>query len=71
MFNNEKELIQSLYKIGQTLELEYMDDPYAPPTGTKGKIVHIDDMGQIHVEWENGSSLALIYGKDKFRIVKE
>lgn len=27
--------------------------------GLKGKVVKVDDIGQIHVLWENGSRLAL------------
>lgn len=71
MFKTDKEMIKRLYPIGSTVELIYMDDPQAPPVGTRGKIFHIDDIGQIHVKWENGSGLALIYGKDEFKVVKE
>ena len=70
MFKNQKKLVQSMYNVGETVELEYMDDPYAPPMGTKGTITSIDDIGQIHVDWENGSSLALVYGVDKFKVIK-
>lgn len=70
MFRNDKEMIKRMYPIGSTVELINMDDPQAPPVGTCGKIYHIDDIGQIHVNWENGSGLALIYGKDDFKIVE-
>ena len=55
--------------LGKTVELIFMDDPQAPPVGTRGKVIFIDDAGQIHVKWDNGSSLALIPEVDKFKIV--
>lgn len=55
--------------LGKTVELISMDDIQAPPQGTRGKVVYVDDAGQIHVKWENGSSLALIPGVDKFKVV--
>lgn len=36
--------------------------------GLKGKVDMVDDAGQIHVNWENGSSLALVPGVDSFHI---
>lgn len=55
--------------LGKTVELISMDDSQAPPQGTRGKVVFVDDAGQVHVKWENGSSLALIPGVDKFKVV--
>lgn len=43
-----------------------MDDPFAPPSGTIGTVTWVDDIGQIHVKWENGSSLALNVKLDSF-----
>ena len=48
-----------------------MDDPQAPPTGTMGEILGVDDAGQILVRWETGSSLSLIPGVDSFRIAEK
>jgi hypothetical protein len=46
-----------------------MDDTQAPPIGTKGTIVGVDDIGSILVRWDNGSSLNLIYGEDLFKVI--
>lgn len=54
--------------VGKTVKLVSMDDAQAPPAGTKGRVDFIDDMGNIHVKWENGSSLSLIYGVDSFTV---
>lgn len=54
--------------IGTRLELISMDDPYAPvPSGTRGTVQYVDDMGQIGMKWDNGRSLSLIPGEDSFR----
>lgn len=39
------------------------------PSGLTGTVEFIDDAKQIHVRWENGSSLALIPKIDKFEIL--
>ncbi len=56
---------------GTKVELLTMDDPQAPPTGTRGEVMGVDDAGQILVRWETGSSLSLIPGIDSFRIVQK
>ena len=44
-----------------------MEDPYCDmPAGLTGIVDSVDDLGQIHCHWENGSSLALIPGVDHF-----
>ena len=34
--------------------------------GTRGTVVFVDDMASIHMEWDNGRTLALIPGEDSF-----
>ena len=48
-----------------------MDDPQAPPMGTRGEVMGVDDARQLLVRWETGSSLSLIPGIDSFRIVQK
>lgn len=62
---------RELYQKGTRVELVKMDDPQAPPKGTRGTVWAVDDIGSIHVQWDNGSSLSLIYGVDRFNIVTE
>ena len=69
-----KEQIAALrerYPRGTRVELLAMDDPQAPPTGTRGEVMGIDDAGQLLVRWETGSSLSLIPGVDFFHIVQK
>jgi len=57
-------------KIGTTLELVEMQGEKQMPKGLRGVVTHIDDVAQIHVRWQNGSSLAIIPEIDKFMIVQ-
>ncbi len=63
---NNVEFLRKMYPKGTRVELHHMDDPFAPPSGTKGTVMFVDDIGQIHVKWENGSSLALNVKLDSF-----
>ena len=37
--------------------------------GSIGTVDHVDNAGTIHMSWENGSSLGLIPGEDRFKII--
>lgn len=69
---NEKvlERLRKMYPEGAKVELARMDDVQAPPVGTKGVVEFIDDIGTIHVKWENGSSLGVVYGEDLCRVIE-
>ena len=63
------EAIRRAYPVGCTVELVQMDDPHAPPPGTIGKVIAVDDIGTIHVAWATGSGLGVAYGQDSCRRV--
>ena len=63
------ERIRREYPVGARVELVRMDDPQAPPIGTKGTVRGVDDIGSIMVAWDNGSSLSVAYGEDICRKV--
>ena len=52
---------------GCRVELIRMDDTQAPPIGTLGTVFGVDDLGTIHVHWDNGSSLGVAFGADECR----
>lgn len=55
---------------GTRIRLAEMKDPYAPiPTGTEGTIDHIDDACHFQMIWDNGRTLALIPGVDRFSVI--
>lgn len=61
--------LRSLYPAGTRVELLQMDDVQAPPIGTKGTVIGVDDTGSLMVNWDNGSGLGVIYGIDRVRKV--
>ena len=69
-----KEALQALrerFPRGTRVELVQMDDPQAPPVGTKGTVRGVDDIGSIMVAWDNGCGLSMAYGEDICRKVVE
>lgn len=50
------------------LMLLCMNDPHHPvESGTRGTVEHVDDMGTIHMRWDNGRGLGIVPGEDEFR----
>lgn len=70
--DNKLQSIKNKYPIGSRVQMnKEMDDIQAIKTGEMGTIDFIDDEGQIHVRWDNGSGLALIDGVDDFKIINQ
>lgn len=65
------ERIRKQYPVGCRVELLRMDDPKAPPIGTKGIVRYVDDIGSLGVAWDNGSSLQVVYGEDLCRKLED
>lgn len=60
--------IKESYPPGTRVMLIDMEDTWAPvPSGTRGTVDVVDDIGQIHMKWDNGRTLALVPGEDNFR----
>lgn len=69
-----KQQVNSLreqYPKGTIVELHAMRGEDQMPSGLKGEVEFVDDAGQIHTKWSNGSTLALLPGEDSFSIVRE
>lgn len=58
------ECVKKRFPVGTRVELVRMDDPQAPPIGTKGTVQGVDDIASILVHWDNGSHLNVAYGED-------
>ena len=56
--------IRREYPVGTRVVLVRMDDVQAPPVGTKGTVLCVDDTGSLLMRWDTGSSLNVIYGED-------
>ncbi len=65
------ERIRREFPVGCRVELLRMDDPQAPPIGTCGTVIGVDDTGSVMVRWDNGSGLHVVYGEDECRKVGE
>lgn len=52
---------------GKRVRLVYCSDPYTPLTpGTEGTISFVDDLGTVHVDWDNGSKLGMVPKEDRW-----
>ena len=60
-----------MYPPGCRVELEDMEaDPYVKLSpGDLGTVQFVDDGGQIHVSWDCGYSLAMVFGVDHCKCV--
>lgn len=74
MISIKAETLQQLkqqYPAGTKVRLVSMDDVQAPPKGTIGTVVGIDDTGSLLMKWANGSRLNVIYGEDIVEKISE
>ena len=69
MDKKQIERLREQYPKGTRVELIRMEDPQAPPVGTKGTVIGVDDIGTIHVKWDTGSMLGIAYGEDQCRVL--
>ena len=63
--------IKEMYPKGTPIRLYSMEGEQSVPPGSRGVVDHVDDIGQIHMKWENGSCLALNIEVDRFDIITQ
>ena len=57
--------------VGKRIELiEMPSDPHPIEPGMKGTVEMVDGLGQLCPLWDNGRTLSLIPGVDKFKLVE-
>ena len=63
--------LRNRYPKGCRVKLIRMNDPYCQDLkpGMLGTVMHVDDIGTIHVAWDCGSSLGVVYGEDLCTVV--
>lgn len=76
MFNISRETVERLreqYPAGARVELIHMDDPYNTKlfAGALGTVRCVDDAGTIHIRWDCGSSLGVVYGEDSCKVIND
>ncbi len=67
---NTVERLRKEYPVGTRVELVRMDDVQAPPIGTLGTVLGVDDTGSLIMKWDNGCGLNVIFGEDIVRKVQ-
>lgn len=61
-------ILREKYLPRTRVELVRMNDLYIKlEIGTKGTVLSVDDIGTIHVNWDSGSCLGIVYGEDRCR----
>ena len=75
MTNIHPELLKQLkeyYTSGTRVMLIRMSDPYTNlRQGDQGTVMMVDDIGTIHVSWDNDSTLGVVFGEDECRRIEE
>lgn len=75
MENMPKKLLDFLrdqFPLGSRIMLTKMEADSQPlPPGSTGTLNHIDEAGQLHILWDNGISMALMPGADRFQILPQ
>lgn len=66
---NNVALIKKMFTEGTKVMLHEMRGEPQMQDGLKGEVKFVDDIGQIHVRWENGSRLALHLEEDSFEVI--
>lgn len=68
---NIVESIKAKYPAGTRVVLDHMEDQYARDMvpGVTGTVDKVDDIGTIHVNWDNGHHLGVAYGEDQCHII--
>ena len=57
--------------VGKRIQLISCDDPHTKLVcGDEGVVTSVDAFGTLHVNWDNGSRLGLVYGEDHFSLVE-
>lgn len=64
------EKLREIYPEGTKIILQEMQGESQMAKGLNGTVTHVDDAGQIHMRWENGSSLALNVEVDTFKKIE-
>ncbi len=73
MYDREKiNTLKKQYPKGTRICLDSMDnDPRPIPSGTKGTVELVDDIGTIHCKFDDGRYLGIIPDEDSFHIIHD
>lgn len=60
--------LRKRFPVGSRVRLVKMDGE-SLPVGTEGTVIDVDDIGTIHVHWDCGSSLGVVYPEDRRELI--
>jgi hypothetical protein len=64
--------LKEYYTTGTRVILIRMSDPFTNlQQGDRGTVICVDDIGTIHVNWDCGSTLGVVFGEDQCRRIEE
>lgn len=64
--------LKDYYTPGTRVVLIQMNDPYTNlQPGDKGTVTTVDDIGTIHVKWDRGGSLGVVFDEDFCRKIDD
>lgn len=70
MSNELVNYIKRRFPAGTRVRLISMADPWSRlRCGDEGTVRTVDDIGTIHVDWDCGSRLGLVYPEDSFVVI--
>lgn len=66
-----KKTVQELREkyVGKRIKCLYMNDPRPVKPQTKGTVDRVDDIGTLHVKWDDGRTLGIVPNEDIFILV--
>ena len=65
MNRGELEFLRRQFPRGSRIRLtEMVDEQWPVEPGSRGTLEYIDDVGTIHVRWDNGRGLGIVPGAD-------
>ena len=57
---------------GKRIELVLTTDKFTTlKPRDRGTVDFVDDLGTIHVTWDNGSNLGLVPGEDQYKLLED
>lgn len=63
--------LKEYYTAGTRVMLVRMSDPYTNlRQGDRGTVTVVDDIGTIHVKWDRGSTLGVVFGEDECKRIE-
>ena len=63
--------LKEYYTAGTRVMLIRMSDPYTNlRQGDRGTVTMVDDIGTIHVNWDRGSMLGIVFVEDECRRIE-